>query len=271
MTQERRLDKIENSLTPIQAVILWLQEIQQYRNVVEYVQYLRGQPESAAPITRITRQIDLTVRESMKGRPREVVENAVHQAVRDVCFLIKLHHKVNFKVLENQKAWTLMVALLAEMQNRMLTEATFHKVLRDKKIRINREMRIWTRKRDQNAIDFQVWQGATARFLVELYSFRDTAAFINRHYFDGHIILFPDSEPCVADLIEETEKLVGMFNDLCMEEQARRYRIDLEVIQKGISDSSKAQTTYLVDMAKAEALDAMGEDRAATELVARYL
>lgn len=31
------------------------------------------------------------------------------------------------------------------------------------------------------------------------------------------------------------------------------------------------ELSYLVDMAKAEALDAMGENRAATELVERYL
>ena len=73
MNLNKRLDKLEKSLTPKQLVVLWLQEIQPYRNVCEYVQYLRGQPERMAPITRMTGQIDQTVRESMKGQPKEAV------------------------------------------------------------------------------------------------------------------------------------------------------------------------------------------------------
>ena len=63
MTLNKRLDKIERSLTPKQAVILWLQEIQQYRNAVEYAQFLRGQPESARPLYKITKQISQTIRD----------------------------------------------------------------------------------------------------------------------------------------------------------------------------------------------------------------
>src|SRR5208283_6239204 len=95
MTLNKRLDKIEHLLTPKQAVILWLKEIQQYRNAEEYAQFLRGQPESARPLYRITKQISQTTRESMKGRPQQVVENAVYRATRDVCFLVKLQQQVN--------------------------------------------------------------------------------------------------------------------------------------------------------------------------------
>ena len=99
MTQEKRLDKVEKSLTSKQAVALWLQEIQPYQNAFEYVQFLRGQPESAAPITRLTEQIDNTVRDTMRGRPKQVVEPAVRAAVKDVVFLVKLHLQANFKVI----------------------------------------------------------------------------------------------------------------------------------------------------------------------------
>ncbi len=77
MTLNKRLDKMERSLTPKQAVILWLQEIRQYRNGLEYVQFLRSQPESAAPIYKITKQISQAIRESMKGQPQRAVEQAV--------------------------------------------------------------------------------------------------------------------------------------------------------------------------------------------------
>ena len=87
MNLNKRLDKIERSLTPKQAVILWLQEIQQYRNAVG-IRYnsFASQPESAAPIYKITKQISQTIRESMKGQPQQVVENAVYRADKRCIF-----------------------------------------------------------------------------------------------------------------------------------------------------------------------------------------
>jgi len=112
MTLNKRLDKVEKSLTPKQAVILWLQEIQQYRNAEEYTQFLRGQPESARPLYKITKQISQTTRDSMKGQPQQVVENAVHRAERDVCFLVKLQQQVNGYQMTEERVWSIVFAYL---------------------------------------------------------------------------------------------------------------------------------------------------------------
>jgi hypothetical protein len=50
MKQEMRLNKMEQLLTPKQAVIVWLQDTHRYANVVEYIKFMQGQPESARPI-----------------------------------------------------------------------------------------------------------------------------------------------------------------------------------------------------------------------------
>ncbi len=112
MTLNKRLDKLEWALTPKQAVILWLQEIRQYRNGWEYAQFLASQPESAAPIYRITKQIDRNIREMMKGHPPQVVEGAVRRAVKDVYFLINLHHQVNGYAATEERVWNLMFVAL---------------------------------------------------------------------------------------------------------------------------------------------------------------
>ena len=52
MTLNKRLDKMERALTPKQAVILWLQEIRQYRNALEYVSFSRANPKVPRPSTR---------------------------------------------------------------------------------------------------------------------------------------------------------------------------------------------------------------------------
>lgn len=46
MTQEGRLDKIKKYLTPKRTVIHWLQEIKEYCNCTEYLDFLRSQPEA---------------------------------------------------------------------------------------------------------------------------------------------------------------------------------------------------------------------------------
>jgi hypothetical protein len=112
MKQDVRLDKIEKSLTPKQAVILWLLEIQQYRNAEEYLQFLRSQPESARPLYKMTKQISESVRASMKGQPQQIVENAVHRARRDVCFLVKLQQQVNGYQMTEERVWSIVFAYL---------------------------------------------------------------------------------------------------------------------------------------------------------------
>ena len=117
MNLDKRLDKVSRSLNPKQAVVLFLQEIQPIQNVYELIHYIKGLPEP--PMTRITRQIGEAVRESMKGQPKETVNAAVRRAVKDVVFLIKLQHQVNYKVMLEEKTWSLTQAYLAESFDNM--------------------------------------------------------------------------------------------------------------------------------------------------------
>ena len=112
MTLNKRLDKVERLLTPKQAVILWLQEIRQYRNALEYAQFLASQPSSAAPIYKITKQINQTIRESMKGQPQRAIEQAVYRAERDVYFLVRLQNQVNGYAATEERVWNMMFVSL---------------------------------------------------------------------------------------------------------------------------------------------------------------
>ena len=81
-----------------------------------------SQPESAAPIYKITKQIDQTIRESMKGQPQQVVENAVRRAVRDVYFLINLQNQVNGYQMTEERIWNLMFVALEGNLRAMMRE-----------------------------------------------------------------------------------------------------------------------------------------------------
>jgi len=259
MSKDRRLDKVEGSLTARQAVILWLSEIQPCQNVYDYIQFLRSQPESTAPITRLTGQIDHAVREAMKGTQKEFIEAAVRRAVRDVVFLIKLHHQANFKVMTDQRSWSLLVAFLAEMLNGILTEHLWQDALKRQPQQGSVPHKI---KRKRNVERLQHWKEIGETFLTEVYGFQGAVTFVSTHYFDGHELLFADADQILADIIGTTDQLVGMFNDSCYEQRQRHLDIDLEEIRKRSDLEVAKQTAYLVDMAKAEALDILGEREA---------
>ena len=113
------------------------------------------------------------------------------------------------------------------------------------------------------------WKDIAGQLLPKLYAFRQAAATISQRYFDGNEVLFPDLVRSLAELIKYTEELAVAFND----EVAGKPEdtMDLEAFRQGAGKAVVQQISYLVDMARADALVVMGEDRAAEELVERYL
>ena len=69
--RKQRMDKLETSLTPRQAVLLWMAEAHQFGTMEEYAQSLKDLPDSAWPLPRLGNQVETSVKQSMKGRPKE--------------------------------------------------------------------------------------------------------------------------------------------------------------------------------------------------------
>ena len=106
--------------------------------------------------------------------------------------------------------------------------------------------------------------------LTKLYTFRQSVTTISQRYFDGEEALFPDLVRSLADLIKYTEELfVAPFNDGVAAKPEEK--IDLEELRQGDREAVIEQISDLVNMTKADALDAMEEHRAATELVERFV
>jgi hypothetical protein len=125
------------------------------------------------------------------------------------------------------------------------------------------------------------WKEMAANFLCELYSLHQAADTISQRYFDGRQLLFPASASGFAKLVESMEELVQGFNEdfgyKCEQEVGPAPGsldgakppdfIDIATVQQAVVPAVRQHTTFLVDMAKAEVLDAMGENRAAMELM----
>lgn len=140
MSIEKRLDKISQSLTPKQSVILWLQELKGYHNVNEYIQFLKGQPDDEVPITKQTKLVAEAIRQDMRGQPKESINHTVRKAVRDVVFLIKLQHQVNLEIMLKVRNWRLSQIALAECLRNLHTELIFRNVISDVAAQVNFEM-----------------------------------------------------------------------------------------------------------------------------------
>ncbi len=116
--------------------------------------------------------------------------------------------------------------------------------------------------------EVEFWKELAILLLTKLYVFRQAATLIGRHYFDGRELLFPDLVRSLSELVRNTEEMVSLFNQ---EVGGNGEKINLETLRESTSASVRQQISYLVDLAKAEALDAMGEEKAAAELMIRYL
>jgi len=72
----------------------------------------------------------------------------------------------------------------------------------------------------------------------------------------------------MAGSIERVERLLNETGD---EQTASRLKIDLAGLIENVQGAAKGQVAFMVDMAKADALVLLGENRQAFELVDRHV
>ncbi|MFC1930444.1 hypothetical protein ACFLWE_00940 [Chloroflexota bacterium] len=142
--------------------------------------------------------------------------------------------------------------------------------LKERKLLLD-SLRTWQQKPERQARLLNDWKNGAEFFLGEVYVFQTALASISQRYFDGHEILFPDLVKEVASLVKETEEMVGEFNEECSGKLEEQAVVDLEAVRGGAVKEAAAKIAWMVDMAKAEALEDMGDQEAGFELVEKYL
>ena len=130
------------------------------------------------------------------------------------------------------------------------------------------------------------WKEMARDFLVELYTLRQVIDSIDRRYFEGQQVLFTKVAQGFDELVDHTERLVDLFNRNLGEELdhlatmlskedsdnlSEPFCLDVGALEKLSGKPVYHQVAYLVDMAKVEALDTMGENRKAVELLDRHV
>ncbi|MDA1129785.1 MAG: hypothetical protein O2913_13995 [Chloroflexi bacterium] len=299
-TAKRRIEKLESGLTPKQAILLWLQETHAFNRMEEYVCHLKTQPDSAAPLHKLTIQVAEGVKQILKGKPKEEIDRAVRQAYKDVLFLFFLHQRVNGKLITEQRYYWSQAMLLTSKLGSMLREQSVLDLYRkgrdaeepaDDVSQLGSLLEdVQVEKKGQSAEQFRQqvehWRELALRFLPEVHTLRKAIDSISDRYFEGQNILFSSDAEGLDELLALVEKTVNIFNESLVVDLERLERllnetgdrqegspltIDLARLTENTQVAAKEQAAYLVDMAKADALDLLGEPRKALELVDRHV
>ena len=95
MTAERRIAAIEGALTPTELVVAWLTEAHAHGGVDAFVRASLAEEDYVPPINRLARTASEGARARVKGKPREEINKAADQAVRETLFRFHLVMRVN--------------------------------------------------------------------------------------------------------------------------------------------------------------------------------
>ena len=135
----------------------------------------------------------------------------------------------------------------------------------------------WISNTDRHAARFAEGLGAT---LAEVYTWERTVATLTERYFQGECPLLGEAEESLQQMVEQAEQLADWFNDRVEFETATRAAngkrmlpkaIDLNDVWCSTQSAAKEHANLLVDLARAEACELMGEHRQALAFAERHL
>jgi hypothetical protein len=101
---EKRLDKIEASLTPQAAFLVWLAEAHEHPTMSAHATVLKDAPDTSFPLYRLPDQVEHAVRIALRGEKAEVTRRAERRAVMDVVFLYYVHSEANTRLMADWRA-----------------------------------------------------------------------------------------------------------------------------------------------------------------------
>jgi hypothetical protein len=113
------------------------------------------------------------------------------------------------------------------------------------------------------------WKEMSGTLLCLLYTFREALTTIKQNYYKGEEVLFPDLARSLADLIKYAEDQAVEFNHEFAEKA--EYQLDTESIKREAGKKAPCEVVNFIDFAKADALDELGEERAATEIMEKHI
>ena len=89
-TANRRLDKVEASLSPTALVLRWLAEARTYDDFMTYTRALVQTEPPTFPLDRLAHEAETSSRQQTRGLPREEANAAIRKAIVETVFRVQL-------------------------------------------------------------------------------------------------------------------------------------------------------------------------------------
>jgi hypothetical protein len=261
MNFAKRLEKIETSLTPKQAVLLWLKEVQQADEKHRENTLWALMPEAVwnrlskiveaqwrDTRNRISKNVDaILVSIGKGGRSPDFSPEPLLERWEQADFLVVLVQQLNADiVLDSRETGQNLSALfggLGEMGREHKEPALF--------------------------AECGGWRAGFVDTLTRLWLLKATIQAISKQYYDNHSILFADEETTLEEGIEFAESLANWYNHL---EGALPgwTAIDLADLQSSIAAKVPAAVDEQVAQAQARILARNGHYKTAWELLKKF-
>ncbi len=248
---DRRLAKLEASLTPQAAVLAWLAEVEGMTSV-DLARAIAEAPVEAAPLSVIGARVVAAVRLERKGQGRDEIERAALRAQGDAVFLFCLVLEVNrqaFEIAEREglraSCALLWMGVLLGGPDGPPVDAADAKERRD-------AWRTWHTLVDALGLDVRVEQAARTR--------------LEQRYLAGHAVLFADAAADWAPYVAQVERLTRLADSMTSIGHGKPRRL------AGEEDALiAARADQLADDARVRAFGIIGERERAVSIMERRL
>jgi hypothetical protein len=251
VTAERRLARVETSLSPTQLVLRWLEEAHAFGDLEFYVRALLTEDAVEGPLDRLARQAEHGVRMRLRGTRPEVVTKAVRSALRETFFRFELVTRINVTALELLDREVLIDAALAAQIGLLASEGRT------------------ARRRDaMHQERFGTLRGLLLFRMSELRAAQEARAAVEGRYLAGHAALFPAAATSWEEQLTRSETLADLAVRLAeMDGVPSAEPVDPDAVSARVTEL----IADLVEPAKASALEMLGEGERAHRIASAWL
>jgi hypothetical protein len=246
MTFDRRLARIDQTLTPTQLVLRWLAEAHAYESLEAYVSSILDAPGDQQPIDRLCREAYEGAQARLRGKPADQVRAAVRSALRETVFRFELVLRIYVTAHELLDREELTAALFASQLALLAAEEGGDHQGDD-----------WHRRRLDQCRRLTMFR------VDELLASRDARSVVEARYLDGHPALFPDVAAAFEKQLRSSEEVAAAALRLAeLDGLPAAPPPDPEAFNGRVA----ALVADLVEPAKAEALEKLGEGSRAFDI-----
>lgn len=251
MTLARRVAAVETSLSPTQLVLRWLAGAHAFGDIESYVASLLAEDPPVAPLDRLAREAVHGARTAMRGKRPELVDAAVRAALRETLFRYELVMRINMSAYELLEREVLLQAVFTSQLAMLLND----------------------QRKKRPADESHLQRLAQCRELTvlrvnELLATLEACATVEGRYLDGCTAVFPDIGAAFDDQVRRSQQLALMAADLAELDGVEPAKPD---DPDALSSRAGQLVADLVEPAKADALEKLGEGRPAFDIATAWL